>query len=137
MEVSADIKMKSVLAVTKKGTKASSGKGKTNQQNSNKPGNTHHRETAENEEKDTEEYSIFTLTLQDQEPYRVEIELNVVKTCMEIDTGAAATIISEDTFKKIGQGKLEVKLATVKLRTYKGESVKVLGTVNIMVNCEQ
>ena len=56
---------------------------------------------------------------------------------MEIDTGAAATIVSEDTFKEIGQGKLKVKPATVKLRTYTGESVKVLGTVNIMVNYEQ
>ena len=36
----------------------------------------------------------------------------------------AATIISEDTFKEIGQGKLEVKPATVKLRTYTGELVK-------------
>ena len=29
---------------------------------------------------------------------------------MEIDTGAAAIIIREDTFKEIGQVKLEVKL---------------------------
>ena len=56
---------------------------------------------------------------------------------MEIDYGAAATIISEDTFKEIGQAKLEVKAATVKLRIYTGEPVKVLGTVNIMVNYEQ
>ena len=60
-------------------------------------------ETAETEEKDMEEYSKFTMTLQDREPYRVEIELNGVKTCMEIDTGAAATIINEDNFKEIGQ----------------------------------
>ena len=76
------------------------------------------------------------MTLQDQEPYRVEIKLNGVKTCMGIDSRAAATIISEDTFKEIGQGKLEVKPATVKLRNYAGESSKVLGTVNIMVNYE-
>ena len=56
---------------------------------------------------------------------------------MEIDTGAAAIIIREDTFKEIGQGKLEVKPASVKLKTYTGESIKVLRTVNIMVNYEQ
>ena len=38
--------------------------------------------------------SIFAMTLQDQEPYRVEIELNGVKTCMGIDSRAAAIIIS-------------------------------------------
>ena len=70
-------------------------------------------ETAETEEKDMEEYSMFTMTFQDQEPYRVEIELTGVKTCTEIDTGAAGTIIREDTFKEIRQGKLEVKAATV------------------------
>ena len=81
---------------------------------------------------------MFTMTLQDQELYRVEIELNGVKTFTEIHTGAAATIISEDTFnKEIGQGKLEIKPASVKVRTYTGESVKVSGAVNIMVNYEQ
>ena len=54
-----------------------------------------------------------------------------------IDIGSGATIISEDTFKEIARGKSEVQPATVKLRTYTGESVKVLGTVNIMVNYEQ
>ena len=33
-------------------------------------------ETAETEENDMEEYSMFTMSLQDQEPYRVEIEFN-------------------------------------------------------------
>ena len=42
--------------------------------------------------------------------------------------------MNDDNFKEIGQGKLEVKPATVKLITYGGESVKVLGTVNIMLN---
>lgn len=67
----------------------------------------------------------------------MKIELNGVKTCMEIDTGATATNISENTVNEIRQGKLEVKPATDKLRTYTGESVKVVGTVNIMVNYEK
>ena len=56
---------------------------------------------------------------------------------MEINTGAAAIIIREDTFEEIGQGKLEVKLASVKLKTYTGESIKVLRTVSNVVNYEQ
>ena len=126
-----------MFSLSQKGHKASKCRenGKRNQQNSKKPGNTHHLETAETEEKDMEECSMFTMTLQDQEPYRVEIELHRLKTCMEIDTGAAATNINEDTFK--GIGKLKVKPATVKLRTYKGELVRILGTVNIMANYDQ
>ena len=53
---------------------------------------------------------------------------------MEVDTGAAATIISEETFKKLtAQKKLEMKPTQVKLRTYNGESVKILGTVDVVV----
>ena len=49
----------------------------------------------------------------------------------------AATIISEETFNNIYQGRLadkqlEMKPAKVKLRTYTGELVNVLGTVNIV-----
>lgn len=69
------------------------------------------------------------------------IDLNGISTSMEIDTSAAATIISEETFKEINQGnsaekKLEMKPAHVKLRTYTGELVKVLGTVDIVVKYE-
>ena len=59
---------------------------------------------------------------------------------MEVDAGAAATIISEETFKKISQGnsaqkKLEMKPTQVKLRTYTGESVnnKIMETVDVDV----
>ena len=67
--------------------------------------------------------------------------LNEISTSMEVDTGAAATIISEETFKEINQGnsakkKLEIKPANVKLRTYTSELVKVLGTVDVVVKYE-
>ena len=90
------------------------------------------------EEEDTEEYTMFHVAAKDQEPYRVEINLNGLSMGMEVDTRAAATIISEETFKKISQGnsalkKLEMKPSHVKLRTYTGESVTVLGTVDVVV----
>ena len=60
---------------------------------------------------------------------------------MEVDTGAAATIISKETFKEINQGhsakkKLEMKPAHVKLRAYTGELIKVLGTVDVILKYE-
>ena len=49
---------------------------------------------------------------------------------MEVDTGAAATIISEET---LAQKKLEMKPTQEKLRTYTGDLVKVQGIVDIVV----
>lgn len=51
---------------------------------------------------------------------------------MEIDTGSAATLISNNTFRKFfSERKLEVNKA--QLRTYTGENVKVLGTTTVHV----
>ena len=117
---------------------------KTNQRNGQKRGNTHHMEATgseEEEEENGEEYTMFRVVAEGKEPYRVVIDLNGISTSMEVDTGAAATIISEETFKEINQGnsakkKLEMKPAHVKLRTYTGELVKVLGTVDVVVKYE-
>ena len=128
----------------KKGRKASKCrvKLKTNQRNGKKQGNTHDMEATDSEEKleeeDTAEYTKFHVAAKEREPYRVEINLNGISTTMEVDTEAAATIISEETFKKISRGnsaqnKLEMKPTQVKLRTYTGESVKILGTVEVVV----
>ena len=60
---------------------------------------------------------------------------------MEVDTAAAPTIISKETFKEINQGhsakkKLEMKPTHVKLRTYTSELIKVLGTVDVVLKYE-
>ena len=95
----------------------------------------------EEKEQNGEEYTMFRVVAEGKEPYRVVIDLNGISTSMEVDTGAAATIISEETFKEINQGhsakkKVEMKPAHVKLRTYTGELVKVLGTVDVVVKYE-
>lgn len=117
---------------------------KTNQRNGQKRGNTHHMETTgleEEEEENGEEYTMFRVVAEGKEPYCVVIDLHGISTSMEVDTGAAATIISKETFKEINQGhsakkKLEMKPAHVKLRTYTGELVKVLGTVDVVLKYE-
>ena len=81
---------------------------------------------------------MFRVVVEGREPYHVVTDLNGISMSMEVDTGAAATIISEETFKEINQGhsakkKLEMKPAHVKLRTYTCELVKVLGTVDVVV----
>ena len=117
---------------------------KTNQRNGQKRGNTHHMEATgseEEEEENGEEYTMFRVVAEGKEPYCVVIDLNGISTSVEVDTGAAATIISKETFKEINQGhsakkKLEMKPAHVKLRTYTGELIKVLGTVDVILKYE-
>ena len=57
---------------------------------------------------------------------------------MGVDTGAAATISNEETYKRIIEGNLVknrklLETAKVKLRTYTGDLVKVIGTLNVIV----
>ena len=56
------------------------------------------------EEEVVAEYTMFHVATKEREPYRVEIKLNGFSTSMEVDTGAAATIINKETFKKISRG---------------------------------
>ena len=81
-----------------------------------KSGNTHHMETTEEEE---EEYTMFHLTSKEKELYRVQLKLNGVHTSMEVDTGAAASIINEETYKRISEGnqvKNRPQLETAKVK---------------------
>ena len=96
-------------------------------------------ETTEEEE---EEYSMLHMTTKEKEPHRVELKLNGIHTSMEVDTGAAATIINEETYKRISEGnqvknRPQLETAKVKLQTYTGELVKVIGTLNVIVKYEK
>ena len=57
-------------------------------------------------------------------------------------SGAAATIINEDTYKRIIEGNLvknrpQLENAEVRLQMYTGELVKVMGTLNVIVKYEK
>ena len=65
---------------------------------------------------------MFHMTTMEKEPYRVELKLNGIHRSMEVDTGAAATIINEETYKRIGEGnqvqnRPQLETAKVKPRT--------------------
>ena len=85
---------------------------------------------------------MFHINAVEREPFQVELQLNGVQTSMEVDTGAAATIINEATYKRIIAGNLvknrkQLETVKVKLRTYTGELVKVIGTFNVIVKYEK
>ena len=92
-------------------------KRKPGRRNGRKSGNTHHMETTE--ETEEEEYTMFHMTTKKKEPCRVELNLNGVNTSMEVDTGSAATIIIEETYKRISEGhqvKNRPQLETAKVK---------------------
>ena len=49
---------------------------------------------------------------------------------MEVDTGAAVSLISDETRKKLLPA-ATLHRAPVRLRTYTGEMIKVLGQINV------
>lgn len=65
-------------------------------------------------------------------PVLVELLINQEKVVMEVDTGAACTVMSLEKFNKIGQVR-DLKESHVKLRTYTGELVKPHGTTDVEV----
>ena len=65
-------------------------------------------------------------------PYRVDIAINDKPTKMEIDTGASLTILSERTICEQWP-ELTVLPSQVKLHSYSGEAIPVLGTVDVVV----
>ena len=59
----------------------------------------------------------------------VDLQVNGTMMTMEVDTGAAVSLISEETRKKLLPTST-LNSATVRLRTYTGEMIKVLGQID-------
>ena len=57
---------------------------------------------------------------------------------LEVDTGASASVISESTYRELWPEDPPNLLETqVKLRTYTGEKIKILGSIKVKVEYEQ
>ena len=52
---------------------------------------------------------------------------------MELDTGAAVSIISEDTFKSVFKDSVSITPTSISLRTYLGNQLPVLGSAVVEV----
>ena len=71
------------------------------------------------------------------EPYLVFVDVNGTTLQMEIDTGSALTLISQETFSKLWpQGEApQLEKTSLRLRTYSGEELKVIGRAVVRVGC--
>ena len=96
----------------------------------------HVAEDAPDTSEDDEEYQIMTVNGSNGrkiEPIMVVLDLNNNVVRMEVDTGAAATLISQNTFNKINDGKLILRSSDHKLIDYSGNRIPVEGSINLPV----
>ena len=73
---------------------------------------------------------IFRVENRSSEPYQVTIQINGKPVIMEIDTGAAVSIISSQSCKSLFP-KTTLQKPTVKLRTYMAKEMPVLGQLTV------
>ena len=86
----------------------------------------------------TVDYSMFQVVTQPVDrvaPIQVEMAINGANLLMEVDTGAALTLISATTYQKLWPQPNTPKLhkVSVSLRTYTGEQLKILGRCMVTV----
>ena len=89
----------------------------------------------EDEEKSDDVYNMFTVKKDHRNPIVVDVIVQNEKLKMEVDTGAAVSLISEAVYRKTWKnGKAPPLQPTkTKLKTYTGEEVPVLGTIQVEV----
>lgn len=83
------------------------------------------------------EYHMFHLSTRSP-PIMVPVKINGQDLKMELDTGAAISVISESTFKSSGlQESVTVSPTNITLRTYLGKELPLLGTIDVEVSYEE
>ena len=79
-------------------------------------------------------YTLFSLGKdQKNDPILVTVFLNGQKVEMQLDTGASVSIISETTYKSLWSQPPKLSPSNVKLHTYTGEAIAVLGSLEVEV----
>ena len=84
-------------------------------------------------------YSLFAVRNQACDPILRDVCINQVPIKMELDTGAAVSVITQRTYQKIAQQNRIQPLqhSDLKLKSYSGETIPVLGCVPVVVRHRQ
>ena len=114
------------------------------QQNTNSRGRGHTANAVEQHTTQTDtcsqnEYTLFPIRSQAASPpWRTVLTINDIQVEMEIDTGASVSLISKTTFDKLQPSAKFPQLESeqMKLRTYTGEEINVLGSVSVMARSD-
>ena len=81
-------------------------------------------------------YTLYAVTTSDKSaPINATVLVNKAELCMEVDTGASLSLISETTHSELQKLTQLPALSpsTIKLRTYSGEELEVLGQMTVTV----
>ena len=86
-------------------------------------------------------YTLFNVSDVSLAPFRVPMEINKASLEMEVDTGAAASVISEVTYKTLWKEKCNerppLKHTNALLRTNTGERLRILGRISVQVRYQK
>ncbi|KAL5510827.1 hypothetical protein EMCRGX_G006433 [Ephydatia muelleri] len=94
------------------------------------------------EDEDVEDmHTLFNVRDVSLAPFRVPMEINKASLEKEVDTGAAASVISEVTYKTLWKGNCNerppLKHTNALLRTYTGERLRILGRIAVQVRYQK
>ena len=78
-------------------------------------------------------YTLFHMSELNKAPNLVELSVNGAPLHMEVDTGAAVSLISEATHRSMGDTLPQLNPTTVRLRTYSGKQLTVLGSLEVAI----
>ena len=79
------------------------------------------------------EYQLFVVHMQSNKPLKTTILVEGQELTMEIDIGAGVSLVSEETVNSSFMKSLPLHPTDVRLRTYTGEAVSVLGKLMVSV----
>lgn len=95
--------------------------------------------TLTEEEADSIEYESESLAMNNvhssSKPIFIDVTINDIPVTMELDTGAAVSIISKAAYSKHWPNK-PLERCQTRLNTYSGERINVCGSMNVDVRCE-
>ena len=93
----------------------------------------HQVEDSENSENsENEDWTVYTVKTSDNREIKLTLNIEGIDFDMELDTGASLTLIGEDNYKQ-NFPKVKLKQSSVKLKTYTGDLIPVLGEIEVDV----
>ena len=105
------------------------------------PKKTHHvqEEHTDSEEDDDGAYALFTVRSPASQPLVGKVTINGIAVQMELDTGAAYSVITQTTYQRIAQQKSinSLEPSDLRLRSYSGDNIQVYGQVPVVVRYGQ
>ncbi|XP_062374782.1 uncharacterized protein K02A2.6-like [Sardina pilchardus] len=130
----------------KKGHIAKMCRGTKNKQRKNwgtsKPNRSAHRlqgdEPEEEEESSFDMFNLHVISQSRAEPIYVALKVNGTDLKMEVDTGASVSVISQHSYHNLWRATEApaLKKTNIRLRTYTGECIPLLGAIDVDIDYE-